>query len=260
MFRILSFETKNQQMDFLKTTPSQKFHKGTKLYKLPKETDPKNWPETWKKSYYKGYPRFPAIILPKSILNSKYSLKKALINKKSIRNYSQRPLSANELSSLLYYSAGIRKKESRETGRRFYPSAGARYPLEIYPVILNVDKIRDGIYHYYLKSHCLETILGEPFRIELFKNFTHGWINKAAVLFITTAIFYRTEVKYGDRGYRHVLTEVGHLSQNLYLISAALGLGCCSIGGYIDDGINRLLDLDGQEESVIGVTAVGHPR
>lgn len=80
---------------------------------------------------------------------------------------------------------------------------------------------------------------------------------KSGILILLSAVFSRSEIKYGSRGYRHILTEVGHLSQNIYLASAALKLDCCSIGGYMDDKLNELLDLDGLEESVVGVTAVG---
>ena len=64
-------------------------------------------------------------------------------------------------------------------------------------------------------------------------------------------------MKYRDRGYRHTLTELGALTQNIYLLSAVLKLGCASIGGFIDDKLNSLLDLDGEDESVLGVIAVG---
>ena len=65
-------------------------------------------------------------------------------------------------------------------------------------------------------------------------------------------------MKYGDRGYRHVLAEAGHLAQNLYLISSALGLSCCAMGGYYDEEINNLLDIDGVGESIVYILAIGN--
>ena len=70
-------------------------------------------------------------------------------------------------------------------------------------------------------------------------------------------MFKRTILSYGDRGYRHILVEAGHLGQNIYLNSVALGLSCCAIGGYIDDKLNSLIDVDGLNESVVYVLAVG---
>lgn len=50
------------------------------------------------------------------------------------------------------------------------------------------------------------------------------------------------------------------MGQNFYLVSTALGLGCCAIGGYIDKRINKLLDVDGIEESTVALYAIGHPN
>lgn len=83
------------------------------------------------------------------------------------------------------------------------------------------------------------------------------WIRKASVLIVVSAIFDRTENKYGDRGLRHIYTEYGHYAQNVSLISTELGLAACSIGGFIDNGLNKLIDFDKIDESAIGVLAVG---
>lgn len=244
----------------LKYTISQSFHQKTKTRRFPKEINPNKWPESWKKVFFKGYPRLQEILLPTPFLYKKYSLKESLLARRSTRKFSKTPLTSKEVSSLLYYSSGLRRITLGQTANRFYPSAGARYPLEVYLAVLNVEGLDKGIYHYFPKNHSLEVLLTDPFRRTLFRNIGQAWIKKSAVLFIISAVFYRSEVKYKDRGYRHVLTEVGHLTQNLYLVSSALALGCCSFAGYIDDGVNEILDLDGLEESVVGITAVGHPQ
>jgi len=89
------------------------------------------------------------------------------------------------------------------------------------------------------------------------RQFDQPWIRKSSVLLIISAIFDRTEDKYGDRGLRYIYTEYGHFAQNVSLIASELGLGACSIGGFIDDGLNELLDFDKIDESVIGVIAIG---
>ena len=250
----------NRRIDFLKPTISQDFHDSTKLSVLIQEPNPKKWPETWKKVFYKGYPRLPVINLPQPHLNSKVSFVDVLQKRRSVRSFSKEQLTVKELSNLLYYSAGAKPKDEWGERKRFYPSGGGRYPLELYPIVSNVDGIKYGIYHYYVKTHSLEVLLNSRFRKSLFSNIGQKWAKNAAVLFIISAVFHRTEIKYGHRGYRHVLTEVGHMSQNIYLVSAALGLGCCSIGGYVDDEINNLLDFDGISESVLVITAIGKTK
>ena len=242
----------------LKLSLSQSFHESTKIRTVSKTIDENEWPESWKKIYFKGYPRFPEIVLPKPKLSQNISLKQVLQQRHSFRDFSLKPLKVQDISDLLFYSSNVRKYESSWSANRFYPSAGSRYPLEVYPIILNSEGIGSGVYHYYIKRHSLEVLVRNNFRRELRGSFFSDWINRSGILLFISAVFPRTQAKYGVRGYRHILTEVGHLTQNLYLVATSLKLGCCSIGGYLDDKLNELLDLDGLEESIIGITAIGN--
>lgn len=240
------------------TSLHEKFHNKTKLRKLPRSIlNSKFWPKNWKTVYFKGYPRLDEIILPKPALSTKVSLKEALLKRKSTRIFSNKPLSINTLGALLFYCAGMKNNKSPFYGR-FYPSGGARYPLEVYIVSLNTG-LPKAIYHYYLKNHSLEKLL-------TFKkiNFSKYFINqklfsRAACIIIITAVFKRNTIKYGDRGYRLVLLEAGHLAQNFYLLSTALNVACCALDGYADNEVNKLLDIDGVTESVVYALALGSP-
>lgn len=70
-------------------------------------------------------------------------------------------------------------------------------------------------------------------------------------------IFPRTTLKYKERGWRYIFIETGHLAQNVYLLSTALNFNCCSIGGFIEDQIIKLLDLKENVEVPIYLIAVG---
>ncbi|MDP3918025.1 MAG: SagB/ThcOx family dehydrogenase [Candidatus Woesebacteria bacterium] len=236
---------------------SRKFHISTNIddFMAFKKTPRESWPLEWKKVYHKAYPRFDQQILP-SPTTIKIDLEKTILKRKSFRNFSGMDIDLNNFSDLIYYSAGI-KDFSISGEKRNYPSGGARYPLEIYPIVFNVEKIKKGIYHYHVKTHSLECILEDISKEKVLNQFDQLWIKKSALLFVITAVFDRTEIKYQDRGYRHILTEYGHMAQNLYLMGTGLGLGVCSIGGFNDNGINELLDIDGLDESVVGVVAVG---
>lgn len=231
----------------------EKFHRETKIKKFERSKNIRFWPEEWKTIYYKGYGRFEEIVLPKPKLNKTF-LKSSLVKRESARKFSDKPLSLVKLSTLLYYSAGIKKK-NKDSESRFYPSAGGRFPLEVYLISLNTDLTR-GSYHYYVKNNSLEKLF--DFKKKTLKIITdQKWVKNAGCLVIVTAIFKRNTVKYGERGYRHILVEAGHMAQNFYLISNALGLSICSVGGYMDDKVNNLIDLDGVSESVIYVIALG---
>ncbi len=237
-----------------KLTQIQKINNSIKINKFSSEDRKphKDWPEEWRTIYYKAYPRFKQIILPLATPR-KLDLFESIQKRESNRDFSDKAVTIDQFSDLLYYSAGINHGD-----KRMYPSAGARYPLEVYPFVFNVEGMNSGVYHYHLKTHSLETILQTLNKKGVVDQFTQTWIEKAGVVMVVTAVFDRTEMKYRARGYRHIFTEYGHLAQNMYLICAALGLCICSIGGFIDDGLNKILDIDGRIESVIGVIAIGN--
>lgn len=240
---------------------SSKYHQATKIFifQKPKKDENGNWPTEWVDINYKGYPRLLKIPLPKANIPNKITLFKSLINRQSKRDLKKKEMPLKDLSALLYLTAGLRNINKQDSGNRFYPSAGARYPLEVYPLVLNVAGLKQGVYHYHLKTHSLELLISEEnIKEKILSNFNQDWIKDASVIFAISAIFWRAEVKYGDRSYRNTLMEAGTLTQNFYLTTNALNLKCCSIGGFIDNGLHNLIDLDGEEEAVITTIAISN--
>ncbi len=229
----------------------EKFHKSTFI----KEWD-KNEPSPRKFTVlYKGYPRLPAIKLP-AVKKLHVPLGQALTKRHSFREFNtNQHLTSVQISTLLNYSVGLKKNRNLSESR-FYPSAGARYPIETYLFIRDTHYLEPALYHYYLRTHCLEKLYSYE-EASLLDCFSQRWVKKAHGLIVLTALFDRNTVKYGNRGYRHVLAEAGHIAQNIYLISAALKIHCCAIGGYIDSKLNKLIDIDGLTETVVYVLAIG---
>lgn len=231
----------------------------TRLIYLDKK-DSKEWPQEWEKINFKLYPRFKRILLDKNI-QKKDQFFKYFIKRRSYREFRQRPISKEKLSLLLLYSSGIIKKESNwnET-KRTYPSAGARYPLEIYPVIFSVSDLNPGIYHYDVKNHALELILRGNYKKEILNSTGQDLIKNSSLIILISAVFGRTMIKYKERGLRYIFIEAGHLGQNISLVVEKLGLASCAIGGFIDEEVNKLLDIDSRKESVIYIFAIGYPK
>ena len=96
---------------------------------------------------YKSYPDKPKIELPKQNNIKTETLNHAILNRRSIRDFSKKPLSKEQLSYLIWASTGLQRKE-RGFEYRTAPSAGALYPIETYVVINNVKNIAQGVYHY----------------------------------------------------------------------------------------------------------------
>jgi len=233
------------------------FHSLTNNKNL-KIINTKKIPQLWTKIHFKTYPRFDKIDF-KHIKIPKSRLRQIINTRRSSRQFTGISISKNELYHLLSSSSGlIDSGKPIDNSRRPYPSAGARYPLEVYLLIQNCNTIEKGLYHYNVKENVLELLLKEDLERWLIKaTGREEWIRKAAVVFIITGVLDRTRIKYGDRGYRYSLLEAGHLGQNICLLATELGLGSCLIGGYIDDEVNKLLDISLQNEVALYLTAIG---
>lgn len=222
---------------------------------------PKSFPGIWAKILYKEYPRYPRILLPTNRIERK-DIYQVLLKRESVRKFGKKEISLKDISTLLFFSAGVKSTEKRRSlSKRMYPSGGALYPLEAYVIAKKTSvELKAGLYHYNVKYHALELMRKGNFSKILSE--IAGDVNKTVVgtcslLLVVTAVFGRTEVKYGKSAYRLMLLEAGHLGQNVYLISTALGLSACAIGGFAEDKMNKLLDLDIEKEQAIYVACVG---
>lgn len=236
---------------------SQRYHHFSKNQLSAKPLDPDKWPEEWKRVEFKAYPRLARLALEPHIRTlPAVSCSEALSRRRSARDFNGEPIGLEAIANLLFHAAGIRADGSS----RPYPSGGARYPLEVYLLVLRGENdVPPGIYHYNLRENALEVL----WKTDLLANdklgeaLVYPWSLRASAIVLVTAVFERNQRKYGERGYRMILQESGHLGQNLYLVSEALGLGCCALSGYIDEIVDDLLNIDGFTESTIYALAIG---
>jgi SagB-type dehydrogenase family enzyme len=187
----------------------------------------------------------------------KISIDDVLRQRRSIRDYRPTPITLKELSTLLYYSAGI-KGYDWGYPKRMFPSAGALQPLEIYVHANMIEDLEKGIYHYQPKKHILVSYKKGDFARELYLySLQQEHVYEAAANLLITVVYSRTYSKYGYRAYRYINLDLGHLGQNIYLVATALGLGTCAVGAFEDDPINRLLNIDGREEFIGMIYPIG---
>ncbi|MFQ5962804.1 MAG: SagB/ThcOx family dehydrogenase [Candidatus Scalinduaceae bacterium] len=209
-----------------------------------------------KPSQYKDYADAKVIELPKPEYRGT-SVEEAIEKRRSVRNYSKKPITISQLSQLLFSAQGITGKIYGQP-LRTAPSAGALYPFEIYVIANNVEGLPQGIYHYAVLNHALELVKSGDFRKEVTSaGLKQEMLGDADVTFVLSAIFNRVRHKYGERGFRYVYIEAGHISQNIYLQATSLGLGSVSVGAFLDNELNQLIDVDGKKEAVIYLHAVG---
>ena len=137
------------------------------------------------------------INLPEPRLESDISVEQSIHNRRSVREFSNKPLSLAEVSQLLWSAQGV----TDDQGLRSTPSAGALYPLVLYLVAGNVKDLNPGIYQYSPDGHQLLRIKEGDSRKELAEAaFQQLWIKDSAALLIFSAIEEKTTRKYGQRG------------------------------------------------------------
>ncbi|UCH03230.1 MAG: SagB/ThcOx family dehydrogenase [Candidatus Bathyarchaeota archaeon] len=186
-------------------------------------------------------------------------LRRALEDRRSVRTYSEQPFTLAELSWLLWSCQGVKAVSNRPVTLRTVPSAGARHAFETYLLVNNVTGLEPGLYKFLAIDHTLAAVNLKAGIADRVADacYQQQFVKTCAVTFIFTAAAYRMYWRYGARGYRYLFLDAGHVSQNLYLAAEAFGGGACAIGAFYDDEINRILDLDGQEQFVIYVTTTG---
>jgi SagB-type dehydrogenase family enzyme len=194
---------------------------------------------------------------------SETPLMKLLQARDSCRDYSRRPMPAQVLSNILACGYGITRTAQLDRLGQIYfrttPSAGGLFPLEIYALVRWVEGTVDGLYHYNVRRHRLEFLRAGSWFAEL----DHALlmtplVQGANLILFVSAVFARSQKKYGPRGYRYILLEAGHLAQNICLSAVEQGLGSLCMGGYLDGRLNRFLGLDGITEAVVYSIAAGY--
>jgi len=194
------------------------------------------------------------ITLPEPRYTSNVSIERSLLRRRSVRSFTNEPLTLQEISQLLWAAQGI----TDSLGRRTAPSAGALYPLEIYLVAGNVKSLAPGVYKYQPEEHRLVRVMDGDIRNGLADAaLGQGSVRGGAIAFVITAVYQRTTVKYGDRGIRYVHIEVGHAAENLCLQATAMELGAVTIGAFEDERVAEVLKLP-ENEKPLYIIPVGH--
>lgn len=210
------------------------------------------------------YPDDPFLPLPSPRLPSA-DFAQLLGGRFSCRRFADRPLCLETVSSLLHAGYGVLGAAhlgSMEFLERPVPSGGGLYPLELYVLVRAVEGLEAGVHHYAVIGHGLElrrkVELPRALRDYLFMG--QSQLTEAPAIVVISAVADRCFRKYGDRGYRYLLLEAGHVAQNINLAAVALGLGSCNIGGFFDLELSSLLRIDPERELTLYGVAVGHPQ
>ncbi len=196
------------------------------------------------------------IKLPAPVLKSDTSVEEALAERRSVRDFQDSPLTLQQVAQLLWAAQGV----THPDGLRTAPSAGALYPLEVYLVADNVERLAAGVYKYHPAKHELEMIRAGDKLVALSQAaLDQECIREAPVSIVIAAVYERTKRKYGERAYRYAQIEVGGVIENVYLQAETLNLGTVVVGAFHDDKVQRVLDM-AEGEIPLAIMPVGKVR
>ncbi len=193
------------------------------------------------------------IALPTPSFKSETSIEEALLNRRSIRQYTDASLSLSEVSQLLWAAYGVTKRVAPgklRGGLKTAPSAGALYPLELYLAAWKVEGLDPGFYLYNPDGHVLYPVKAGDFHKELGEAcYDQSYVTDAPASIIWSAIVERTTSKYGSRGReRYVPMDLGHSAENVYLQVQSMGMGTVAIGAFDDLKLQLLVPMTRPEE------------
>jgi SagB-type dehydrogenase family enzyme len=186
--------------------------------------------------------------LPPPQTKGAVSVEEALAKRRSVRKFTARDLTWEQIGQLLWSMQGITGGD----GLRTTPSAGALYPLEIYVATAA------GLYRYRPEIHQLIQVGTRDVRRDLREAALHQEAMDASAVFAIAAVPERTRRRYAARTDRYVWMEAGHAAQNLLLQAVTLGLGAVPVGAFNDQRVGALLSLRADEVPLY-LIPVGRP-
>lgn len=227
-------------------------HEASKIHALPKEHIRQAKPEVPDDEPYKF--AFGERLTDTQI-DWEQGISDAIVTRRSTRAYSGEALTRQELASLLEftYRSDLYDDPRINAGPRYFDLS----LLKTFIAVSNVEGLDPGCYYY------------NPQRMELrqirFKNFTEEIQylclgqelgGKASAVVFHTVDLAKAVERYGERAYRYLHMDAGHLGERLSVACMQLGLGVSGIGGYFDDQVNDLLGIP-EAEAVVYITTLG---
>ncbi|UUC44013.1 SagB/ThcOx family dehydrogenase [Flavobacterium cerinum] len=211
------------------------------------------------------------IFLPKR-LDLNVFLGDAIVNRKSVRQYTGDDIPLDFLATILFAAGGVTHKatttlatgEEVELKFRSPPSGGGLYPIDLAVMVNNVRGLAKGIYKYDGDQHILAPWLGADDADAVLRTmaFPEEVISaqRSSAIILLIARPWRSMRKYGTRGMRLVFMESGYISQNIHLSTQALGFGSVDCSGMYDDELNKAIKLDGVFSTVVHSILIGCPE
>ncbi len=210
------------------------------------------------------------IALP-SYRNVREPLGPVIRSRRSVRHYSGKAISLQDLSTVLYYAGGISGHlhadnvpetvglgKSDRIGVRTAMSGGGLYPIDLFVLALNVDGLKARVYRYTPQHHALKPVgAAELPEVRELAQFGEIAAERSGFMIAYVYNLFRNARKYGDAALAFALIETGAIAAHVHLMCTALGLGACDVGSFSKGKFERLFDADGVSRHMVHLTVVG---
>ncbi|AFZ03743.1 SagB/ThcOx family dehydrogenase [Calothrix sp. PCC 6303] len=185
-------------------------------------------------------------------------LESTILKRRSTRAYSGDDLTLDELKSLLDFT--YQSEHYLDQGLDICPDYFDLNLIQTFIVTSGVEGLETGCYYYAPKAQELRQIRFKNFRRELhFLCLGQELGRDASAVIFHTADLRAAVHQYGDRVYRYLHMDAGHLGQKLNLAATRLSIGVSGIGGFFDDKVNEVLGIP-IDEAVLYITTLGRQR
>jgi SagB-type dehydrogenase family enzyme len=165
-------------------------------------------------------------------------LMEALNNRKTLRDFSEKALTQQQLSNLLWAASGV----NREDGRMTAPTASNNQQVEIFVAL------KEGVYLYMPKTNELKKQASGDLRASFGRQ---PFAAKAPVVLAFVAN-YNKMTKYDDNSkLKYGFTDVGNVSQNVYLYCASEGMATVVMGMFDPAAVIKAAKLEDFRKPVL---------
>jgi SagB-type dehydrogenase family enzyme len=185
-------------------------------------------------------------------------LENTILQRRSTREYSGVKLELAELKAILDFT--YQPQHYTDQGIDGNPDYFDLSLIETFVAVTGVEDLEEGCYYYAPKSQELRQIRFKNFRDELHYLCLGQELGRdAGAVIFHTADLQKAIEKYGDRVYRYLHMDAGHLGQRSNIAAIGLGLGVSGIAGFFDDLVNEVLGIP-SDEAVLYITTLGRLR
>ncbi|MBD2102089.1 SagB/ThcOx family dehydrogenase [Leptolyngbya sp. FACHB-261] len=185
------------------------------------------------------------------------ALATTVANRRSVRGagYTGQPLTLEELRAILDFA--YQPQNYQPQGLDPAPDYFELSLIETFVAVNNVEGLEEGCYYYAPQAQELRQIRFKNFRSEIHYLCLQQELGReAGAVIFQTADLRQAVSRYGERAYRYLHMDAGHLGQRLNLAAVRLSLGACGVGGFFDDQVNAVLGIP-EDEAVLYITTLG---